>query len=152
MYRASALHLAGGFDEDFVAYLDDIDLGFRLQLLGFRCLFEPAARAHHVGGATPKNRTRALHLTERNMVTNILKNFPSAILRRFSGEIVSVHARPAKVHGGSSFLAWATGMLGASAQLGRTLAKRRAVQATRRVSDSYVAALLSSREISECHL
>ncbi len=49
-YRRDALHLAGAFDEDFVAYLDDIDLGFRLQLLGFKCVFNPACRAQHIGG------------------------------------------------------------------------------------------------------
>jgi O-antigen biosynthesis protein len=50
VYRRKAIHRAGGFDEDFVAYLDDVDLGFRLQLLGYKCVFNPACRAHHIGG------------------------------------------------------------------------------------------------------
>src|SRR5664280_2197517 len=38
LYRRNALESVGGFDEDFFCYLEDVDLGFRLRLAGYRCL------------------------------------------------------------------------------------------------------------------
>lgn len=37
----------GGFDEDYVAYYEDVDLGLRLWLYGYRVLFAPEAIVHH---------------------------------------------------------------------------------------------------------
>jgi GT2 family glycosyltransferase len=152
VYKREAIHRAGGFDEDFVAYLDDIDLGFRLQLLGFKCVFNPACRAHHIGGATFKTRFRALYLTERNMVWNIAKNMPTSILRRHKLTIGTAQSHPAPVIGGSSVRAWSAGKAAAMRDPQSMLAKRRHVQATRRVSDAYVESLLSSRQVVSCHL
>src|SRR5581483_863029 len=45
LFRRSALSQAGGLDEDFFAYLDDVDLCLRLQLLGYRGVYIPAAVA-----------------------------------------------------------------------------------------------------------
>jgi GT2 family glycosyltransferase len=39
---------AGGFDEDFVIYYEDIDLGYRLAQRGMRLVYEPAAVTHHL--------------------------------------------------------------------------------------------------------
>ncbi len=39
---------AGGFDEDFVYYYEDLDCGWRLSRKGLRLLYEPAAVAHHL--------------------------------------------------------------------------------------------------------
>jgi len=52
LYRTSLFEDIGGFDEEFFAYREDVDLGLRAQLRGHRCLYVPAARAHHRGGAT----------------------------------------------------------------------------------------------------
>lgn len=46
-YRREALDKVGGFPEYFGAYLDDIDLGFRLRLAGYRCLFVPDSVVYH---------------------------------------------------------------------------------------------------------
>lgn len=51
-YRLSAFREAGGFDEAFFAYWEDVDLAIRLRLAGWRCVLAPRARALHRHGAT----------------------------------------------------------------------------------------------------
>ena len=51
-YRARAFREAGGFDETFFAYWEDVDLALRLRLAGWRCAAAPDARAVHAHGAT----------------------------------------------------------------------------------------------------
>ncbi len=43
---------AGGFDEDYFSYHEDVDLGFRLRLRGLNCVLVPQAIVHHVGSAS----------------------------------------------------------------------------------------------------
>ncbi len=52
LYLRQAFLDVGGFDEDFFSYLEDVDLGFRLRLRGYRCLYVPSAIVHHIGSAT----------------------------------------------------------------------------------------------------
>ena len=52
MYRTSSVLEAGGFDEDFFCYVEDVDLGFRLRLRGERCLLVPDAVVAHAGGVS----------------------------------------------------------------------------------------------------
>lgn len=51
-FRLSAFREAGGFDEAFFAYWEDVDLALRLRLAGWRCVLVPGARALHRHGAT----------------------------------------------------------------------------------------------------
>ena len=44
------------FDPDFFAYREDADVAWRAQLLGWRCIYTPAAVAYHVRTVTPANR------------------------------------------------------------------------------------------------
>ena len=44
------------FDEDFFAYREDADLAWRAQLMGWKCLYVPAAVAWHVRRVTPERR------------------------------------------------------------------------------------------------
>lgn len=67
----------GGFDEDYFSYLEDVDLGFRLRLLGYRCLYVPRARVLHVGSASLGVESEfAIYHTLRNMVWTFLKDMP----------------------------------------------------------------------------
>ena len=52
LYRKSVLEQIGGFDEHFFAYLEDVDLGWRANSLGWRNMFCPASRCYHICGAT----------------------------------------------------------------------------------------------------
>lgn len=52
LLRLEAFKHIGGFDENFFLFYEDDDLCLRLQKAGFACLFEPRARARHLGGAS----------------------------------------------------------------------------------------------------
>lgn len=81
MYLREAFLEAGGFDEDFFSYFEDVDLGFRLQLCGYRCLYVPQAVVHHVGSATFGERSDfAFYHSHRNLVWTFVKNMPSELL------------------------------------------------------------------------
>jgi GT2 family glycosyltransferase len=80
MYRKDALLQAGGFDEDFFCYIEDVDLGFRLRLLGHRCLYVPASVAYHVGSAVSGVRSDfSVYHGHRNLVWTFVKNVPGAL-------------------------------------------------------------------------
>lgn len=51
-YRKSALVEVGGFPEDFTAYFDDIEVGFKLRKAGYTCCYEPLSRVLHHGSAS----------------------------------------------------------------------------------------------------
>jgi len=52
LYKRSAFLGAGGFDESFFCYFEDVDLGFRLRLLGHKLMIVPTAVVYHAGGGT----------------------------------------------------------------------------------------------------
>ena len=80
-YRRDALLEVGGFDNDFFAYADDADLGFRLRLAGYRAMYAPKAVVHHHRGSTlGKTNPFRLHLIERNRVLLAVKLFPLPLL------------------------------------------------------------------------
>jgi len=77
LYRRKALEVVGGFDEAFFCYLEDVDLGFRLRLAGYRCLYVPDAVVYHVGSATTgKDSDFAVYHGHRNLVWTYVKNMP----------------------------------------------------------------------------
>jgi GT2 family glycosyltransferase len=66
------------FDEQFFAYMDDVDLAWRARLFGWRCWYEPAAVATHVRTFQPgrrRERPRAMRRTAvKNRYLMLLKN------------------------------------------------------------------------------
>jgi GT2 family glycosyltransferase len=78
MYPRAEYLSAGGFDEDYFAYHEDVDLGFRLRLRGLRCFLVQAAAVQHVGGASSGRRSSfAVYHGHRNMVWTYAKNMPA---------------------------------------------------------------------------
>jgi GT2 family glycosyltransferase len=77
LYRRNVLQEAGGFDERYFCYFEDVDLGFRLRLAGYRCLYVPDAVVHHIGSATTGRRSDfAIYHGHRNLVWAFCKNMP----------------------------------------------------------------------------
>jgi len=56
-YLRSLFDEIGLFDEDFIIYLEDVDLSLRAQLLGHRCLYLPDAIVYHIEAASDSDRT-----------------------------------------------------------------------------------------------
>ena len=77
LYRRAAVLAAGGFDERFFLYLEDVELGLRLQLAGWRCLWEPRAVARHSGEGSSGELSRpATTWAERNTLLLVARAFP----------------------------------------------------------------------------
>ena len=67
----------GGFDENFFAYFEDVDLGFRFQLKGYRSLYVSNAVVEHVGSATTSRYSDfAIYHGQRNLVWSYIRNMP----------------------------------------------------------------------------
>src|SRR5262245_24847146 len=80
LYRTRDVRDAGGFDEDFFCYVEDVDLAFRLRLYGHRCLYVPAAVVEHVGSGITGTRSEFhLYHGHRNLVWTYVKNMPGSL-------------------------------------------------------------------------
>jgi len=81
LYRRAALVAAGGFDEDYFCYVEDVDLGFRLRLAGHRAMYVPQAVVLHQGSATTGGQRSdfSVYHGHRNLVWTFVKNMPSVL-------------------------------------------------------------------------
>jgi N-acetylglucosaminyl-diphospho-decaprenol L-rhamnosyltransferase len=81
LYRKDVLLAAGGFDEAFFCYCEDIDLAFRLRLLGERAMQVREAVVYHIGSAiTGTGSSFATYHGMRNRVWVLVKNMPPLLL------------------------------------------------------------------------
>jgi GT2 family glycosyltransferase len=134
LYRLSAVNEAGGFDEDYFCYAEDVDLGFRLRLLGYRAWYEPGSVAHHVGSAaTGEASDFAVYHGYRNGIWTFVKNMPAGLLwccapAQLLGLLMYSAALLAR---GQGAVAWRA-LRDALAGLPSVLRKRRGIQSTRR--------------------
>ena len=72
--RAEVFRALGGFDEDFFAHMEEIDLCWRMQLAGWRVRVVPRSRVWHLGGGTLQNDSpRKLYLNYRNNLAMLFK-------------------------------------------------------------------------------
>jgi len=135
----------GGFDELYFCYHEDVDIGFRLRLLGERCQFDPRARIRHAGsGITGRASDFAVFHGARNGVWTYIKNMPLGLLIAtlpiwFLGTFAIL------VRGvfTGRFRATAKGLCAAVADLGPALQARGALKRRRKASIADVAAALS---------
>ncbi len=77
LFRTAEFMNAGGFDEGYFCYSEDVDLGFRLRLMGRRCLHVDEAVVAHVGSAsTSRHSDFQIYHGHRNLVWTFVKNMP----------------------------------------------------------------------------
>lgn len=82
IYRRRVLERIGVLDENHFAYLEDVDLGYRARIYGYRNLYVPDAVVRHAGSASSGSRYNAFKAeqTARNSVYLAYKNMPPAQL------------------------------------------------------------------------
>jgi GT2 family glycosyltransferase len=76
LYRRDAVLSAGGFDDRFFAYLEDVDLGLRLRLAGHTCRYEPAVALHAGEGSSGALDPPVQAWVERNTLLLVTRAFP----------------------------------------------------------------------------
>lgn len=78
IYRRALFEQVGYFDEQHFAYLEDVDLGFRANILGYKNYYLPKAVAYHIGSASSGVRYNEfkVKLAARNSVYLYYKNLP----------------------------------------------------------------------------
>ncbi len=78
MIRADLYRESGGLDEKFFAHMEEIDLCWRLQRMGYRIRLVPSSTVYHVGGATlQRGNPFKTFLNFRNNLLLLYKNLPS---------------------------------------------------------------------------
>jgi len=130
------------FDPDFFAYREDADVAWRAQLMGWRCIYTPAAVAYHVRAVTPGNRRSVPALINMHSVKNRflmrIKNATPGLYRRYW---VPMTLRDLLVLGGTLF--WEPNSLPAFWRLAgcmrRAWRQRRLIMSRRKVSDEAMA-------------
>ena len=135
LYRRQVFLDAGGLDETFFCYFEDVDLAFRLRLAGHRCLYVPDAVVTHVGSALTGRRSDfSVYHGHRNLVWTFLKNMPPSMLARYWPHhlllnALSIVILTSRGQGATILRAKRDALLA----LPRVLRQRRLVQRTRRV-------------------
>ena len=148
-YRRTMLDDIGLFDAELVSYCEDVDLSWRAQLAGYRCIYTPHSQLYHRVSATGGGVISSFYVA-RNTIWILVKNLPAEIWRRHRREIVRAQWQrfwqAARSWRGAAARATMRGQLAGIIGMPRMLRKRRAVQARRRVPVSYIESLLTPEE------
>jgi GT2 family glycosyltransferase len=76
--RSKVYHQLNGFDEDYFAHQEEIDLCWRAQNIGYKVKYVGNSTVYHVGGATLQDSDpRKTYLNFRNSLLNVVKNVPN---------------------------------------------------------------------------
>jgi GT2 family glycosyltransferase len=135
----------GGFDEDFFMYCEDVDLNWRAQLAGYRCLYIPQAVVYHRLSATGGGIT-ASYYTGRNTIWVLAKDLPTFLWRRYAPRIVGAQLGIAwdalRAWRGEAARARLRGQLAGLLTWTRLWGRRQAVQKNCAVSHEYLQSIL----------
>ncbi|MFA5114051.1 MAG: glycoside hydrolase family 99-like domain-containing protein [Candidatus Margulisiibacteriota bacterium] len=144
IYRRELFERVGLLDEDLFFSHEDVDLSFRAQLAGYKCLYVPEAIVYHKVSATiGQLSANYVYLSQRNVEYVYFKNMPTRLLAKYAalhfifnlGALVYA-IRQRRLF---SYLRAKTVFL---SRLGVILRKRREIQRGRLVPDSYIASIL----------
>ena len=126
----------GGFDERFFCYCEDVDLGYRLRLIGEATLFVPQAVVSHVGSAVLGARSDfALYHGAKNRLWLLIKNTPWPLVPVVALLHLPVLALLMVMHAvRGEARPVLRGIVAGLAGIGPMLTSRRSIQATRTAS------------------
>ena len=85
LYRRSLFKRIGLFDEDFFAYLEDVDFNLRLNRAGGKAWYVPAAKVYHIGSASSGSKFNpfTIRLSTRNSIYILCKHYSLPLFLRF---------------------------------------------------------------------
>ena len=79
--RAKDFHEMGGFDKDYFAHMEEIDLCWRMKLHGKKVMVNPNSVVYHLGGGTLNYMSsRKVYLNFRNSLFTLYKNYRGSFL------------------------------------------------------------------------
>jgi GT2 family glycosyltransferase len=106
---AEVYRTTGGLDEDFFAYYEDLDFGWRLWVLGYRVMLCPKAIAYHRHNGTSRRfgRHKKEVLLERNAMSAMLKNYDERSLATFWPAALLLAVKRLAVRSGLERAEWA---------------------------------------------
>jgi GT2 family glycosyltransferase len=140
LYRTAMLNDVGPFDEDFFLLYEDVDLSFRAQLKGYKCIYVPDAVAYHrASSSIVYDSPTSVYYGHRNLEWTYVKNMPHRLLIRtfwlhIIYDIVALLFFAAKGRIVDFLKAKRDALRGLSKMLG----KRRQIQKIRTVSNGYI--------------
>ena len=143
LYASRTFAQAGGFDESFFCYLEDVDLGFRLRLQGERCVQVRRAEVLHIGSAVAGRMSQfSVFHSYRNRIWLIVKDvpwplLPLVVLLNLPATVLPLFLRPQSYR-----LAALRGIWAGLAGLSGAARKRRDVQARRVVGSRDLARMM----------
>lgn len=145
-YRRTMLDDVGLLDDDFFFSCEDMDLAWRAQLRGYRCVYTPAAVVYHRLSATGGGVTASYH-DGRNTIWLLVKNYPAPLWRKYGLKVLRAQTSLAwealRAWRGAAARARLRGMLAGLLGIPRMLRKRRAIQRGRRVSIEYLESIMT---------
>jgi GT2 family glycosyltransferase len=125
-------------------YHEDVDLGFRMRLLGYRCLYVPSAIVYHKGSASTSIKSDfAVYYGHRNLVWSFFQNMPGWLLLKYLpahllANLVFLVYYSLRCQAAPIWRAKWHAFLG----LPRALRKRRSIQKNRQISPEEISQVL----------
>ena len=144
LYRTKMLREIGLFDEDFFLLHEDVDLSFRAQLMGYRCVYLPGAVAYHGASSTlVHDSPTSVYFGHRNLEWVYLKNMPTPLLLRtlWLHVVYDLLAFAFFLKAGKSKY-FVKAKKDAFLGLPKMWKKRKRIQARKMVDDGYISSLL----------
>ena len=145
-YQRAMLEKIGLLDEDFFHSCEDLDLAWRAQLAGWRCIYAPRAIVYHKLQATGGGVTASFY-DGRNFIYLLAKDYPSDLGRVHWRAILQAQLRitteALRARRGAAARARLRGQLAGLLGIPKMLRKRRDVQRSRIVDRSYLESILT---------
>ena len=149
LYRTEMLRDIGLFDEDFFLLYEDVDLSFRAQLMGYKCIYVPEAVVYHVGsGSIGEDTPTSVYYSHRNLEWVYIKNVPDSLINKtivshLVYDLAALIFFAAKGRGGIYLKAKWDAIKG----IRKALKKRRKIQENKKVLDEYIWNLLEKEKL-----
>jgi GT2 family glycosyltransferase len=143
-YKAELFKNAGLFDEDFFAYLEDVDLSFRFQLAGYKCYYNPEIICYHKRRETTSRFDGwETYYTEKNLIALRLKNYPLGLYIKYSplfflSRVNRYIKYIGSVYPKGTFGYALKGYFKGLSEIPKALTKRKSIHNNRKVSSKYI--------------